>query len=364
MLKLFEQRPTPSLGSIQASQIHQLRVRAKSVHQTLTDYFQTSAFRLPNTHLLIQITKNLEYALDTPFDKVVETVYARAPYVARHFNLTSQISYGKYHKHVFYSSQYNDCVDYIFSNNIVDVDPFDKERKWKDLSPVEVIHHPCTDFKLLPINGELRVPLSGYSVVHIDIPLLALQYRAWCEDMIKTFQHDAVYNVNKFIVTKVLPKLYPSHMDYTLVNLMGVKEGTVPKTENSQWLPIALPDMQKPAEDAVNELHKKLTNSRRPYLQTLESYPSLFQANGLEALKMPIVIPTRQLNWLQVISRLPVIETMISLQGKSGREVNKSYLSEFKRDAGFFLNAREYEYVYPQSSQNKLVESLERIMKM
>jgi hypothetical protein len=129
MLKLFEQRPTPSLGSIQASQIHQLRVRAKSVYQTLTDYFQTSAFRLPNTHLLIQITKNLEYALDTPFDKVVETVYARAPYVARHFNLTSQISYGKYHKHVFYSSQYNDCVDYIFSNSIVDVDPFDKERK-------------------------------------------------------------------------------------------------------------------------------------------------------------------------------------------------------------------------------------------
>ena len=364
MLKLFEQRPNPSSGSIQASQIHQLRVRAKSVSQVLSGYFQNSSYRLPNNHLLVQIVKNLEYALDTPFEKVVETVYARAPYVARHFNLTSQIAYGKYHKDVFYSSQYNNCVDYIFSNSLVDINPFESDKDWYDLPAIKAVHHPCTDFKMLLPTGEARVLWNGYSVTHIDIPLLALQYHQWCKKKVLQFDQDAVYNVNKFIVTHVLPKMYPSHMDYVMINLMGVSEGTIEETVNNQWLPIALPDMLQPAKAAVKELHKKLTNTRRPYIQTLESFPSLFSANGLEALKMPVVVPTRQLNWLQVISRFPVMETVMSLQGRAGLETNKSYLSEFKRDAGYFLNAREYQYVYPQTTQDALVESIERIMRM
>lgn len=365
MLKLFEQRPNPSTGAIQASQTHQLQVRANQTFTTLKNYFQSSSYRLPNNHLLVQIVKNLEHSLTTPFEKVVETVYARAPHVARHFNLTSQVSYGTSHKNVFYSnSLFNDSVDYIFSNSLVDIDPFDPVRSWFELPAVKVVHHPCTDFKLLLPNGEARTKWSGYSVVHVDIPLLSLQYHVWCEMMVKMFQTDAVYNANKFIVTHVLPRMYPSHMDYVMINLMGVKEGTVDKVITHQNLPIALTDMQSPAEAAVAELHFKLTNKRSPYYQTLESYPSLFSKNGLEALKMPVVIPTRQLNWLQVISRLPVIETMVSIQGKSGRDVNRPYLSEFKREAGFFMNAREYQYIQPVSSQTHVVETIERFMRM
>lgn len=361
MFKLFDNRETPTLGSLKPSQHRQLVTVSESIYKTLTDYYQFSSYRLPNDHLLVQIVKNLEYSLETPFEKVVETVYARAPYVANHFNLTSSLQKGTPKKNVFYANRNNDMVDYVFSNSLIDIDPFDEEKIWKDLSPLKVLHHTCTDFRLLPINGQNDIPWNGYSVVHIDIPLLALQYREWCLDKVMNFDSEAIYNANKFIVTNVLPKLYKSHMDYVMINLMAVKENTLSKVVHGRWLPIALPDIQKPAEAAINEIHKKLSMSRRQYMHTLESFPTIFSKNGLELLKMPFVVSTRQDNWLQMLTRLPVIETLIQLQSKPGRDVNKGFINDFKRNIDFFLNAKEYDNVYPIEKRKDMIEKLQKI---
>ena len=197
--------------------------------------------------------------------------------------------------------------------------------------------------------------------MHLDLPLLALQYHKYQHEMKLRFDNEAVSDPNKFIVTRVLPKLYKSHLDYVTVNLFSVQLGTMEKVVHNKWLPIALPDMDKPMEQMVKEVYKKVVNTRRPFINLLETIPSFFHGNGLKFLQMPVEIPLKQLNWLTVMSRQSVLEYLLDVQGKPGRDVNRAYISDFKRDASAFLNARNYEYVRPLKNREKLIEFLEKV---
>ncbi|MBF6723728.1 hypothetical protein HN240_19295, partial [Acinetobacter baumannii] len=93
-------------------------------------------------------------------------------------------------------------------------------------------------------------------------------------------------------------------------------------TDLKDWLPIALPDNHGLGLNIADEIYKKLHKSRRPYIQALQSYPLVFGKDPLKEFALPIFIPVRQLNWLQILSRLPMIQSLIDLQGRQGLEIN------------------------------------------
>lgn len=363
MLKLFHQNHIPTYGALSASRLRELNTRASYIVETLTDYFKRSALRLPNEHLMVQILRHLEFSTDTPFEKVVETVYARAPYIAKHFNLTSLISYGKGHKNVFYSSPNNDVVDFVFSNSVHDIDPFSDDLSWLEFSPFQVIHHPCTDSSLYPNWGANRSKWQGYSVVHVDIPLLALQYNKFMHEML-FLDPEFAFNPNKFLVTRALPKMYRSHIDYLLVNRFSVREGLIPEVESRSFLPIALPSFENLVKSNTEEVYKKLINKAWTYSQSLETIPSAFMQNGKESLKLPLVVATRNTNWFQFLSRMPVIEMLISIQGRKGRDANNPYLKQFLVEGTAFVNSREHNSIEPKAVRENLLSSINRILKL
>jgi hypothetical protein len=55
------------------------------------------------------------------------------------------------------------------------------------------------------------------------------------------------------------------------------------------------------------------------------------------------------------------MEYLLDVQGKPGSDVNRAYISDFKRDASAFLNARNYEYVRPLQNREKLIDFLEKV---
>lgn len=362
MFRLFDSSTIPSEGVIISGNQRYLKTKAESILQILDAYFARSSFRLPNNHLLVQILRNLEYSLETPFEKVVESVNARTLYVAKHFNLTSEIDYGKPHKGVFYSHKDSEAVDYLFAKSSVDVNPFDDDRSWTALSPLTVMYHQVTDFHWLPPNGQPYGDPVGYSVVQVDIALLALQYREYCLEMAR-ISDENVYNPNKFIVTRVLPKIYRSHIDHVMINQFMVKTGTIPETTPNLWLPIALPEMETSVKQVVNELYSKMAASRKTYGNTLATLPTIFAPSGLAALTLPSTVATRQSFWLQVLARFPHMEFLTELQGKGGRGVNTSYMSEFKREMGMFLNTKGYQQFKQPLLEEHFLEASERIMK-
>ena len=362
MLKLFYPQKTPTLGGVEPTRYRELKTRAEAQIITVTSYFARSAFRLPNDHLLVQLLRTLEFSLGTPFEKVVETTYARAPYVAKHFNLTSEINQGKPHRKVFYGSAYNDTVDYIFSNNIVDVDPFSEDLSWLNLSPLRVLHHPATDLNMAPFWGENRTPWTGYSVVHIDIPLLVLQYHKFCQFMAAQGE-EKMYNPAKFLVTEALPKMYKSHMDYVLFNKLRVVDNQIPHVQPASWLPMALPDMERLANSSMEESHRAINNKPWTYEKSLESIPMFFHKNAKEALKLPLIVATRQSVWLQLLTRLPAITGLIQIQGVKARSNNTPYLGQLKVDTDSFMAGQHYYNVEPVSVREYLLNTINSIVK-
>ena len=363
MFKLFDSGLFPSEGNLVPSNRRYLQVRAELIINTLETYFWKTSYRLPNNHLLVQILRNLEYSLETPFEKVVETVNARSLYVAKHFYLTSEIDFGKPLKGVFYSHKDSDAVDYIFAKSFVDINPFDEDRSWVKLSPIKTIFHSATDFNLLLIDGQPKGDPVGYSVVQIDIPLLALQYREFCIEMIKDFRGDAIYNPNKFLVTRVLPKLYRSHFDQLIINQFLLKENVVKENTPDKKLQLALPEIELTVKQTVNSLYPSLVSSRKTYANTLAVIPAVFSKSALEALRLPDTVATRQSFWLQVLSRFPHIEFLTKLQGSSGRNTNKTYINDFKREISVFLNGKGYLSFKQPELERHFLEVTEKIMK-
>lgn len=362
MLRLFEDNKFPNEGVSIPSNQRYLKTKANELIDVLEKYYARSSYRLPNQHLLIQILKNLEYSLETPFEKVVETTQARSLYVARHFNLISELDFGKPHKGVFYSHKDSDCVDYVFIKNFVDVNPFDEEKNWINVSPLKVLTHPVTDFNFMLIDGQPRSDLGGYSVVQLDICLLSFQYREFCLEMLRSFKDDAIYNPNKFIVTRVLPKLFKSHLDYLLFNQFLLKEKMITATESYKKLPFVLPPLETITKQMTSEVSNNIKKSKKSYSNELASIPSCFLKNGLESLRLPETISTRSSYWLKLLSRMSAIEYLLESQGKTGRNNNRSLLNEFKRDLGYFLNSKGQTYFNNKTLEENFLTKAKKIL--
>ncbi len=340
MLKLFENKNFHTESSTIPFQLRESRTQAFVILQNVMKYWERSSFRPNNTHLLIQILRALDHSLETPLLNVLSNLDARSEPISKHFQLVSAGNFGKPQKNVFYSSQFNDVSEYIVSVELCDIDPFDTENSWRHVSPFQVLYHPASDFKWLLPAGQTYSGLKGYSVVAVDVKLLALQFNLYKKEQYAIHREKAILTPESFLITEAIPKIYPSHIDQAVWNYgvddFNMKEPFVCK----EWLPLATPDLTLNVKKMTKNTVSRIADTRRYYVQTLESLPALFNDNAHEALKLPYIPHTRQSNWIRILSRWKHIEFLLQLQGRKGFDANSSYISELKNVLRVFLNEK------------------------
>ena len=340
MLKLFENKNFHTESSTIPFQLRESRTQAFVILENVMKYWERSSFRPDNTHLLVQILRALDHSLETPLLNVLANVDARDEAISKHFQLVSGGNYGKPHKKVFYGSQFNDVTEYVVSLELADIDPFDTENKWKHISPFKVLYHPANDFRWLLPCGQTYSGLKGFSVVGVDVKLLAMQFNLFKKEQYDIHREKAILSPQAFLITDALPKIYPSHIDQAVWNCgvaeMNMEELFIPR----EWLPLATPDLSLNVKKMVKNSVPRIADTRRYYVQTLESLPALFYDNAHEFLKLPHIPYTKQSNWIRILSRWKHIEFLLQLQGRKGLEANSSYLSELKNTLRVFLNEK------------------------
>lgn len=307
-------------------------------------YWERSSFRPDNRHLLVQILRSLDHSLETPLTKVLENLDARWASITKHFQITSAGSYGKPHQNVFYSSEFNEVKDYIVALELCDIDPFDEEFTWRHVSPFRVLYHPANDFKWLLPAGNTYSGLKGFSVVALDIKLLAMQFALFKKEQYELHKENAILTPTAFLINDALPKIYPSHIDQAVWNFCEVEASGSKQFIPREWLPVAFPDITAYVKRMAQSVVPKISNSRRYYIQTVESLPALFHENAHEALKLPYIPYTRQSNWIRILSRWKHVVFLLSLQGKKGMDSNSSYISELKDVLRVFNNEKAFQY--------------------
>lgn len=351
MFNLFLDKGQPKLGALNSPLAETIRRQFDYTEGVLKDYYARSSFRLPNHHILIQVLRTLSFGIGTPFENIWGSVYARAPYVAKHYGFTSTISFGRPHKNIFYGGR--DFSDYILEARSVDVEPFGDVSAWRELSPLRVLYHPVVDFHFLLPSGFRQPYNDNYSVVSLDLALLAFQYHQYKIEQYARYSDDAIVSPESFLVREVLPKLYKSHLNLVIINNIFLPGGFAERedVEKIPWPPISFPEMSIRVKPMATEIYKSMRKKGNDYARVLESIPLPTGKNALRDLMLPRMAKTKQGQWLYWLARFRYIFELIRLGGDRGIKNNRKHLATLKTEVSYFMGDKGY-----LSFQNKKLE--------
>lgn len=351
MFNLFLDKGQPKLGALNNPLAETIRRQFDYTEKVLTEYYSISSFRLPNQHLLVQVLRAMSFALDTPFEDIWGSVYARVPYVAKHYGFTSTISFGRPHSNMFYGG--DKFSDYVFETRLKDVEPFGDKKEWRDISPIKVVYHPVIDFHFLLPSGYRQPYTNDFSVTMLDLGLLVFQYHQFKIEQYALYGSDAVVNPSAFLVREVLPKMYKDHLNLVIINNIFRSGGfaELEEVDGIPWPPVSFPDMSIRVKPMATVIHRSMRKKGHDYARVLESIPLPRGKNALRYLILPRIPKTKQGYWLYWLARFRYMFELIRLGGDRGIKNNRKYITSLKTELGYFMGEKGY-----LSFQNKELE--------
>lgn len=284
------------------------------------EYYQSNVRAVRNDHPLVQALKHLPSYTENPVD-LFNTAYGRFPYLSKNFKFTTEYNKGSFKAHQVYSTK--DSMIYSMSDYIR---PYQAVSDWKSLTPLKCLWLDSS-FVDMSVPNNLLNDEDKFSSVSIDLPLLSLMYKGFKESMVNS---ELVLGEDQFIATYVLPSILPTQVDISCVSAtMAVFEGTYStqsRVNTSIYLPSYSSEFHKIALHALN----RIEGSKMQYIHMLQSIPCVYQASALDALVLPDFAPTTQVEWAMLATRLKVIDFLLEVGGKPGRDANKGFIQTLK----------------------------------
>src|SRR5574343_2011095 len=154
MYQLFTKRFDSANSVIRPPSFELIRRIYQREINTIQEYYRSRVMATRSNHLLCRILTTGSIPIQYEIDRYMEVAYTRLPYVAKYFNLTSEIDYGKFHDGVFYGPNVKELIIY----NEEYFNPYGAVSDWPNVQAISVLQHPISDFGLkLPRSEERRV---------------------------------------------------------------------------------------------------------------------------------------------------------------------------------------------------------------
>lgn len=323
---------------------------------TVVEYYNTRVYAVKSNHLLCRLLTTGYVPIEYGIDRFIEVAYARSPYLAKYFNFTSELGYGKLFDGDFYGTGNDEIILY----NEDYFNPFDALDNWKCLAPVKVLEHPISDFGLLLPNGQENNTAKGVCVLSINIPLLLVMYRGFLFDQIKR-QGQSQLGVEHFVHMHVLPGMLKSHLELITLNRLKNTFYGAPMSESLKKHPFLVVDYADKVDRVNKEILEHLDNTSRLYSQYLKCIPSFFEEDMQSALLMPDLARTRQVWWSLILARLGTMKFLIDLGGERGIDSNMSYIGRLQIDVKQIKRENVLNSVLPIDIEYDVEEVFEEI---
>lgn len=293
----------------------------------ITDYYNSRVYAVQSNHLLCRVITSGFVNTDYSLDRFMDVAYSRSPYVAKHFNMTDEISYGKMFDGVFYGKG---CDEVIMYNDDY-FNAYDALENWKTLTPVKVLEHPISDFSLILPDGKVNNTAKGLAVITINIPMLLLMYKGFLiQQAAKIGQ--AQLGVEHFVHMYVLPGMMQSHMEIVFLNRLKNNFYAAPMSASTRHLPFLVVDYSDKVDRVCDEILDNLNDSSKPFFMYLKNIPCFYSEDMQDALIMPDVTRTRQIWWSLLLTRLGTIKFLLDLGNERGRVANMSMINKLLID--------------------------------
>lgn len=330
MYKLFTKKAVSNNSVIKPPTFEYIQRTYQRELAKIVEYYNTRVYAVQSNHLLCRILTTGYVPVQYPLDRFMEVAYTRSPYVAKYFNITSDITYGKFFDGTFYGPGNDEILLY----NEDYFNPFDALENWKSLKPITVLEHPVSDFGLLLPNGKDINTAKGLVVVTINLPMLLVMYRGFLQRQgVMQTQEDASHlGVSHFVHMFVLPSMLESHLEIVLLNRVKNLFYSAPMSSSLKHHPFHVINYSDKVDKIALEVIKHLKDKQTLYTQYLKCIPSFYKEDMQEFLLMPDMAKTRQVWWCLLLTRLGTMKFLLDIGEKKGISSNGTYINRLQLD--------------------------------
>jgi len=359
MIELFGQLPQRSVSSIKPGQWDFIQRNVQDNLNRYKEHYRYNSSFIGTRHVLIEMLYGLGVSMRQPIEDYYYAVKDRTTSIAMVHQLTTSVNPGHSHASGFYGSN---CaqITCVYSQ---DIDPVKAYADWSKIESVVSLAHPITSYQL-PAPFSIKTGDYGVSVIGVDLPLLAIQYRAFLEEQSK--QTDQLSAIN-FICRHVWPNMMPSHMEQVLINRLHAKVfGLKVNDVSIARLPIATIDLNSALRNAEDTIIKRLNEGPNEDIEVaLGNIPSFSADTARYSSVLPNVANTATNTWAFYLARLQLLH-MLTTVG-NGRFVtgSKESLSQISRQLQYSQVSAYLKKCLPpllaSSTQNKLDDLLKSV---
>lgn len=327
MRTLFNLKPPGDYGVLQSVHWPYVRDGLRRNLETILRYHRRNPQAVQGSHFLVRLLHSIAIPHSLNLERYFENVDAGTFNTASALKMTSPVSRGMVFNGIFYGPGCHEVL--IAHNNYFDL--YDAHNNWRNQQPVQVVRHPRSDLMMNLPDGKDTGSETGLAVIMVNIPLLAVMYRAFCQYEAATANESAELSVYHFVRMYVLPNMLPSHLDVALFNRLDNLQKGAPLGESKRPHSFALPDYSKKVTDVHKEILTYIHKKRQDFLATLKTIPAAFKSNMAEVMELPDVVPTRQVAWALMLARLNVLAFLFNAGRERINTLNQSELNAIRR---------------------------------
>lgn len=300
--------------------IDNFRNKIKQNVARMQEYYASNVRSVPSAHPFVQALKHSGVYTYDAVD-LQNNAIVRSPYISKNFQFTTEFNPGSFLKHKVYS--FTDNMIYTSTNY---VRPYQAVSNWSSLRPLKAMWLDQDHLDMSVPNANLQIQ-DGLAAVHLDIPLMALMYKGFKED--PKFKA-MVLGEDQFVATFVLPSILESQADITMISaLIAVYDGDyryMSRVNSNYYLPSYSAEFEKIARFVL----ERISDTRMQYKDILQNIPCVYATSALEALTLPDFIPTTQVDWAMLATRMKVINFLLDVGGPGGRRANQGFITKLK----------------------------------
>lgn len=359
MFDLFVHPSHQQYGKITYAEFDYLRVAYLRELGNIENYYHNRVYAVKSNHFLANLLTHLNVPMQYETEQYVNVATTRAPYLANAMRMTSVLDSGQLFDGVFYGPG---CAELLLVDDSY-FNPFYAELNWERICAVKVLLHPKSDLALLLPNGKVSGTEKGLAVLSINIPLLALQYRCFVQRQAKHVEGEiGQLGLSHFIHMFVLPNILYSHIDIAIQNRLMNITYQAPMGEAILKHPFPVYDYRHRIDRVLTKVNNELINRDYYFEEILRFVPSISSDSMQQALMMPDVAPTRQIQWAMLLSRLPIMAWMVEVVGGSGLGRNRSQFNALQKTLKRIQRENIYQQVLPEDLAYDTELTIERLL--
>lgn len=302
--------------------------------EKVVEYNRAFPRAVESNHFLVRLLTSLNVPLSMDVNIYRDRVEEVAEGLGMAMNLTSSLYRGRvFYPGVFYGKGSSEII-------IAHAEEFDIrniEDEWEDYRPVTFLTHPKTDLGMDVPLGFQNNAEEGMSVILVNIPMLACQYRMW---RLREWRlnNEAQRTKMQFVTSYPLTNALYSQLDIAILNRFQAVYRGQPRGMSMLRKPYTMTRWEQELDFGLDQYAEDLTKREFTFDHVLSYIKGVSAWTMRDAIRIPRMVPTRQVTWALAISRAKLTEFLLdwTIENKVSR--NKAYCNTIQLETSRLLN--------------------------